>query len=102
MDCVIYIRWSSSEQGKGSSLERQSEDCRRHAFEQGWSVLEELVDDGISAFKGEHTSTGSLGGFVKDVEAGRYPDGVVLLVEKLEPLDTIVEVPTIHQIWEIS
>ena len=25
-----------------------------------------------------------------------------LLIEKLEPLDTIVEVPTIHQIREIS
>lgn len=86
MDCVIYIRWSSSEQGKGSSLERQSEDCRRHALEQGWNVLDELVDDGISAFKGEHASTGSLGGFVRDVEAGRYTDGVVLLVEKLDRL----------------
>ncbi len=86
MDCVIYIRWSSSEQGKGSSLERQREDCRRHAAEQGWPVVDELVDDGISAFKGEHASTGSLGAFVKDVEAGRYPEGVVLLCEKLDRL----------------
>ncbi|MEP2725056.1 recombinase family protein [Roseibium sp.] len=86
MDCVIYIRWSSSEQGKGSSLERQREDCRRHAADQGWTVLEEMVDDGISAFKGEHASTGSLGNFVRDVEIGRYPDGVVLLVEKLDRL----------------
>ena len=86
MDCVIYIRWSSSEQGKGSSLERQREDCRRHAAEQGWAVLDELVDDGISAFKGEHASTGSLGTFVRDVETGRYPEGVVLLCEKLDRL----------------
>ncbi|MWV27018.1 recombinase family protein [Aurantiacibacter rhizosphaerae] len=86
MDCVIYIRWSSSEQSKGSSLERQREDCRRHAADHGWTVLEELLDDGISAFKGEHASTGSLGAFVRDVEAGRYPDGVVLLCEKLDRL----------------
>ena len=86
MDCVIYIRWSSAEQGKGSSLERQRQDCRRHAIENGWAVVDELVDDGISAFKGEHASSGSLGRFVQDVEEGRYPDGVVLLVEKLDRL----------------
>ena len=86
MDCIIYIRWSSTEQGKGSSLERQREDCRRHAAENGWKVIDELVDDGISAFKGEHASTGSLGRFVKDVEAGFHPDGVILLCEKLDRL----------------
>lgn len=86
MDCVIYMRWSSSEQGKGSSLERQSEDCRRHARENGWTVVDELVDEGVSAFKGEHAMSGALGKFVRDVEAGYYPDGVVLLCEKLDRL----------------
>ena len=86
MDCVVYIRWSSAEQGKGSSLERQRQDCRRHASENDWRIIDELVDDGISAFKGEHASTGSLGRFVQDVEDGRYPDGVILLVEKLDRL----------------
>ena len=86
MDCVIYMRWSSSEQAKGSSLERQREDCRSHAADNGWKVVDELVDDGISAFKGEHASTGALGRFVTDVEAGRYPDGITLLCEKLDRL----------------
>lgn len=86
MDCVVYIRWSSTEQGKGSSLERQREDCRRHAAKNGWKIERELVDDGISAFKGQHALTGALGEFVRDVEAGRYPDGVILLCEKLDRL----------------
>lgn len=86
MDCVIYIRWSSSEQGRGSSLERQRADCVQHASANGWNVTDELIDDGISAFKGAHASTGALGGFVRSVEAGRYPDGVVLLCEKLDRL----------------
>ncbi|WP_233457428.1 recombinase family protein [Qipengyuania flava] len=80
------MRWSSSEQSRGSTLERQQADCRRHAAEQGWRVVEELVDDGISAFKGEHATTGRLSSFVRDVEAGRYPDGVILLCEKLDRL----------------
>lgn len=86
MQCVVYIRWSSSEQGKGSSLERQREDCRRHAADNGWTIVSELVDDGISAFKGEHALSGALGQFVAEVEAGAYPDGVVLLCEKLDRL----------------
>ena len=86
MDCVIYMRWSSAEQGKGSSLERQREDCRRHAGEAGWRIIDELVDDGISAFKGQHATSGALGRFVQDVEDGRYPEGVILLCEKLDRL----------------
>jgi DNA invertase Pin-like site-specific DNA recombinase len=86
MDAVIYIRWSSAEQGKGSSLERQREECRALAARKGWNVVAELVDDGVSAFKGRHAVVGELGRFVADVEAGAYPDGVVLLTEKLDRL----------------
>jgi DNA invertase Pin-like site-specific DNA recombinase len=86
MDAVIYIRWSSAEQGRGSSLERQRDDCRRHAARHGWNVRAELVDEGVSAFKGRHTAVGELGRFVADVEAGAYPEGVVLLTEKLDRL----------------
>lgn len=86
MDAVIYIRWSSSEQGKGSSLERQLEDCRRHAARKGWNVLRDYRDEGVSAFKGRHSAMGELGRFVGEVEAGVYPDGVILLTEKLDRL----------------
>ena len=86
MDAVIYIRWSSAEQAKGSSLERQRDDCNRHAARNGWTVVGEIVDDGVSAFRGRNASEGGLSRFVADVEAGRWPSGVVLLVEKLDRL----------------
>ena len=86
MDCVIYIRWSSAEQSKGTSLERQRADCRAHAKRHGWKVVQELIDDGVSAFKGRHASVGMLGGFVDAVENGEYPAGIALLVEKLDRL----------------
>jgi len=86
LDAVVYIRWSSAEQGKGTSLERQRHDCHRHAAAKGWNVVAELVDDGVSAFKGRHSAVGELGRFVADVEAGAHPRGVVLLTEKLDRL----------------
>lgn len=86
MDAVIYIRWSSAEQGKGSTLERQRGDCRAHAARKGWNVVSELVDEGVSAFKGRHASSGELARFVAEVESGVHPEGVVLLTEKLDRL----------------
>lgn len=86
MDCVIYIRWSSTEQSRGSSLERQRTLCREHAQRHGWNVVAELVDDGVSAFKGRHATVGALGGFVREIESGAHPNGIVLLVEKLDRL----------------
>ncbi|MBD8546011.1 recombinase family protein [Sphingomonas sp. CFBP 8760] len=86
MDVVIYVRWSSIEQGKGSSLQRQEGDCRRFAAARGWNVVDMIVDDGVSAFRGQNSLEGSLSRFVVDVEAGRHPPGIVLLVEKLDRL----------------
>lgn len=86
MDAIIYIRWSSVEQSKGSSLERQRGDCRRHARLKGWNVVDEIIDDGVSAFRGRHLASGELGRLIAQLEAGAYPDGVILLTEKLDRL----------------
>ncbi len=86
MDCIIYIRWSSTEQSRGSSRERQLKDCRRFADEKGWNVVDTILDEGVSAFTGRNLTDGKLGKFVQDVEMGEYPRGVVLLTERLDRL----------------
>lgn len=51
MDKVaIYIRWSTEDQGEGTTLDVQLEACRAYMASQGWSYREELVyvDDGVS------------------------------------------------------
>jgi site-specific DNA recombinase len=47
---AIYIRWSTEDQGEGTTLEVQSETCRAYLTSQGWVVNPELVfiDDGYS------------------------------------------------------
>ncbi|WP_454882415.1 recombinase family protein [Sphingomonas oryzagri] len=89
MDTIIYVRWSRPEQGRGSSMKRQIEDCRRHAAMKGWNVIAELVDEGISAFTGKNARTGALARFVNDVEDGLHPNGVILLTEKLDRLSRL-------------
>ncbi len=47
---AIYIRWSTEEQGEGTTLEIQKERCALFVRSQGWTVREDLtfVDEGYS------------------------------------------------------
>lgn len=47
-NCALYARVSSSEQVKGYSLFAQLDAGRGYAISQGWSVVAEYVDPGIS------------------------------------------------------
>lgn len=47
---AIYIRWSTEDQGDGTSLEVQQEACSHFILSQGWTLRKDLVfiDDGYS------------------------------------------------------
>jgi site-specific DNA recombinase len=47
---AIYIRWSTEDQGDGTTLAVQSEACRHYVMSQGWQVVESLIyiDEGYS------------------------------------------------------
>ncbi|HLN65614.1 MAG TPA: recombinase family protein [Symbiobacteriaceae bacterium] len=47
---AIYIRWSTEDQGDGTTLDVQMDACKSYILSQGWSYRDNLVyiDDGIS------------------------------------------------------
>ncbi|HYF95085.1 MAG TPA: recombinase family protein [Symbiobacteriaceae bacterium] len=47
---AVYIRWSTEEQGSGTTLEVQRDACRHFIKSQGWAFRDDLVfvDDGYS------------------------------------------------------
>jgi site-specific DNA recombinase len=47
---AVYIRWSTDDQGEGTTLDVQLEGCRHYALSQGWQVRPGLIfiDDGYS------------------------------------------------------
>ncbi|MDF2629919.1 MAG: hypothetical protein K0R39_3750 [Symbiobacteriaceae bacterium] len=47
---AIYIRWSTDDQGDGTTLDVQMEGCKHYALSQGWNSNEDLIfiDDGYS------------------------------------------------------
>jgi DNA invertase Pin-like site-specific DNA recombinase len=83
--CIIYVRFSSIQQEKGASIERQLELARAHIAREGWVEAEPpVIDKGRSAWKGDHLSKGNLGILNKRIMAGEIAPGTVLLAEKLD------------------
>lgn len=81
--CYSYIRWSSEKQSKGTTLERQLRTAKEIADENGLELVE-LIDKGISAFKGKNIHAGALGAFIKAVEKKKIPANSWLVVENLD------------------
>lgn len=81
-----YVRFSTLDQRKGNSYERQKKLCEKYAEENGLILCdEEFFDEGISAFKGANKSEDkALGVFINAVELGKINKGSYLLVESLD------------------
>jgi DNA invertase Pin-like site-specific DNA recombinase len=83
-----YRRISTPEQARGHGLTRQLEASREYAERHGLDLQEgdQLVDLGISAFRGKNVLEGALGKFLNATKAGRIPAGSILIVESLDRL----------------
>ena len=79
-----YIRFSTPEQAKGDSFRRQSEKAAEWARKNGYRIVDEMHDLGVSAFRGKNTKQGRLGAFLAMIEAGKIEKGSVLIVESLD------------------
>ncbi|MEI6404033.1 MAG: recombinase family protein, partial [Actinomycetota bacterium] len=49
----IYTRISSDPDGTAQGVTRQLEDCRKLAAARGWTVVDEYVDNDVSAYSGK-------------------------------------------------
>jgi DNA invertase Pin-like site-specific DNA recombinase len=83
-----YIRFSTDEQAKGHSLERQIDLSKNYASENNLELDTSLnmKDLGVSAYKGENATSGALASFINAIESGKVAKGSYLLVESLDRL----------------
>lgn len=83
-----YMRFSTPEQSKGHSLQRQTEYATQYALDNGLVLDESLTmrDEGLSAYHQKHISKGALGVFCKAIDEGLVDPGSVLIVENLDRL----------------
>jgi len=79
---AIYIRWSTEDQGEGTTLDVQMEACRAYIISQGWAINEDLifVDDGIS---GGTLQRPALGRLRAQISAGDVDCVVVYKLDRL-------------------
>jgi len=83
---ISYLRFSSSLQGEGDSIERQRVNTER-AVEALDLILDRAIEDQAkSASKGIHRKKGELGLLLSAIDAGRIPVGSVLIVEAVDRL----------------
>lgn len=87
MKAYSYVRFSSSQQAKGTSLERQTKAATEYAKRRGWELDTQTTfhDLGVSAFRGGHED-GAFGQFLSAVEQGLITTPCALLVESLDRL----------------
>lgn len=84
---IIYARWSSQEQGSGTTLQRQIDAGTAYAEARGWVVTDIVTDEGVSAYTGANITAGNLARLVEDFACGvRDPNGAVIIVEELDRL----------------
>ncbi|TPK95024.1 recombinase family protein [Mesorhizobium sp. B2-4-14] len=85
---ISYARWSSGKQAHGDSLDRQTKNAEDFCRAYGLTLDRQLVDDGISAFKGANLDA-SFGKLVADIKNGVIPSDMVLLVENVDRISRI-------------
>lgn len=81
-----YLRFSTPEQMKGDSHNRQTRLAQEYAARHGLDLDTSLTFDdlGVSAFRGKNMEDGGLGLFKRAVEDGIVQPGSILLVESLD------------------
>lgn len=80
-----YIRWSTDKQTGNTSLERQTEKAKQYAAIHGLEYVQ-ILDAGVSAFRGKNTTQGAFSGFINAVKAGVISSDSWLYVENLDRL----------------
>lgn len=92
---AVYIRWSTEDQGEGTTLEVQRDGCKHYVLSQGWNFNEHLiyVDEGYSGGSLERPAMTKL----REVVKRGHVDCVV--VYKLDRLSRSV-VDTVNLVLE--
>lgn len=99
----IYARYSSLAQREGHSIERQLSYGRAFIEKNEWTLVDELRDEGKSAFKGANRAEGSaLYDFELKARNGHFAAGAVLVCENVDRLSRQGPKAAAQLIWSLN
>lgn len=102
MLAIAYARWSSLEQGKGSTLERQLQVVEQYCARRGLDIFERVTDEGSSAYAGTNVQTGNLGKIISRVETGKLPRDITIVVEQLDRISRLPPAQVVAWIQRVT
>jgi len=101
-NAIIYARFSSTEQSKGYSLERQLTHGKEYVERMGWNFERSITDEGRSAFHGTNRLEGSSL-FALEAEARNgIHRGKVLCVENIDRLSRQGAKAAAQLVWALN
>jgi len=103
MNVIIYLRQSLDATGDRLAVTRQLEACRKLCEQRGWTVIEVIEDNDVSASKGKREGYGRL---LQLVAAGNV-DAVVAwavdrLTRKLTDLEELINVAVTNKVKVVT
>jgi DNA invertase Pin-like site-specific DNA recombinase len=96
-----YARWSSKGQRDGHSLARQLSAATAYADENGLDLDTSMVDDAVSAYRGDNRLKGELSRFKARIDAGEIPVGSYFLIDSYDRFSREEATVSVQSLLEI-
>ncbi|MFF7707366.1 recombinase family protein [Pseudomonas sp. NPDC007930] len=79
-----YVRYSSTAQGMGDTVERQTSPLEDFTLHTGIQITKLFIDEAVSSFRGANARTGKLKDILESIKSGELRRGDYLVVESID------------------
>ncbi|WP_248763647.1 recombinase family protein [Pseudomonas sp. 13-2922] len=83
-NAYAYVRYSSTVQSSGDSVDRQISPLKAFTLETGVEVVETIIDEGVSSFRGDNANKGKFKEILARIDRGVIRSGDYLVVESID------------------
>lgn len=83
-NAYAYVRYSSTVQSSGDSVDRQTSPLKAFERETGVDIVETIIDEGVSSFRGDNANKGKFKEVLAKIEREVIRRGDYLVVESID------------------
>lgn len=100
-EVISYARFSTPEQSKGASTERQSDAASRFAAAHNIELSpRSCLDAGLSGYHGDHIASGAFGALLDSLASGIIPTPTLLLVEAADRFGRLPSIDALKVLFD--
>src|SRR3979490_3150695 len=83
-NAYAYVRYSSTVQSSGDSVDRQTSPLKAFEKDTGIDIVETIIDEGVSSFRGDNANKGKFKEVLARIDRGVIRSGDYLVVESID------------------